>query len=677
MDYGDDAQDGSGAWVIQAEAGGPARPCAEYAFRHYWAYDTTTLQGLSEANYSSAQWIALLEADLNAGRPIQYEGDDIGGGGGHSWVCDGYDANDMMHMNWGWSGSNDGYFAINALTAGGYNFSADEGALIGIQPPPVFQVLASAASGTVCHGGLTQITATGPASATYSWTPTTGLACATCATTTATPTATTAYSVTVDSAGIQVQNSVLVTVAPGITAGFIAPTARSCSAPAYISFTNTSQYAATYVWDFGDGTQGTDTTPYHTYTSYGTYTVKLTATGACGVDSVTKAQYISVIDITPTASGASVCHGTSATLTATTPAGTSILWSDSLGDVVDTNAVFHTPAITVNTNYYLQSSIAGATQYAGPATDAFGTGGNFASQNGHSVIFDCHSPQTLVSVDVYAQGDAVRTIEVLDAAGDVYDSISIDIPDGHSTVPLHFYLPAQTGLMLNAGGNINLYRNQTGANYPYYSADSSVVLTGSDAGPAYYYFFYHWRLQALACTSDPVPVTVSVMNGAATFTTQATALAVSFTPTVTTASSYQWSFGDGATSTDQNPSHTYATSGTYTVQLIESNGSCTDTLSQQIAAYATGITSLTALQNMTVYPNPAHDRLSVSVGASQPTACQLIITDMIGQTVSDRAVQLTGGSNTFTEAVATYAPGVYTVTLMSGDAKVTGRFIKE
>jgi PKD repeat protein len=47
-------------------------------------------------------------------------------------------------------------------------------------------------------------------------------------------------------------------------------------------------------------------------------------------------------------------------------------------------------------------------------------------------------------------------------------------------------------------------------------------------------------------------------------------------------SSWQWSFGDGATSQQSDPSHTYATSGTYTVSLTVSNENGSDTLSQQL-----------------------------------------------------------------------------------------------
>ncbi|MDX2249401.1 MAG: PKD domain-containing protein [Bacteroidia bacterium] len=55
-----------------------------------------------------------------------------------------------------------------------------------------------------------------------------------------------------------------------------------CKAPCTLTFTNTSQNAASYLWDFGDGNTSTGDSPTHQYESAGTYTVTLTANGAGG-----------------------------------------------------------------------------------------------------------------------------------------------------------------------------------------------------------------------------------------------------------------------------------------------------------------------------------------------------------------------------------------------------------
>ncbi len=132
MDYGDDNQGGSGAYVLQSEAG-PGNPCAQYAYANFFRYNANTLHSVYYANYTSADWITLMEGELNAGRPVQYEGADPSAGG-HTWVCDGYNTSNQLHMNWGWGGTNNGYFSVTNLSVGGYTFSAGDAALIGIQP---------------------------------------------------------------------------------------------------------------------------------------------------------------------------------------------------------------------------------------------------------------------------------------------------------------------------------------------------------------------------------------------------------------------------------------------------------------------------------------------------------------------------------------------------------------
>lgn len=126
MDY---SPDGSGSWVITADD----TVCAQTSYVTYFGYDPATIQGLVRQNYSDNAWTTLLKNELDNSRPIQYVGDDPNNGG-HTWVCDGYDASSNFHMNWGWGGYDNGYFSINSLSPGTYNFSDYQEALIGIQP---------------------------------------------------------------------------------------------------------------------------------------------------------------------------------------------------------------------------------------------------------------------------------------------------------------------------------------------------------------------------------------------------------------------------------------------------------------------------------------------------------------------------------------------------------------
>ncbi len=102
------------------------------AFKNYFKYATTT-QAVDRYSDLTA-WKNLLRGDIDNGLPVEYAGS--GSGGGHAWVCDGYQGTDEFHMNWGWSGSSNGYYTLNALNPSGYTFNNGQSAIVHIQPDP-------------------------------------------------------------------------------------------------------------------------------------------------------------------------------------------------------------------------------------------------------------------------------------------------------------------------------------------------------------------------------------------------------------------------------------------------------------------------------------------------------------------------------------------------------------
>jgi PKD repeat protein len=77
---------------------------------------------------------------------------------------------------------------------------------------------------------------------------------------------------------------------------------------AFAYFTNASENADTWFWEFGDGGNDTEFEPYHQYTAAGVYTVTLTASNAvCGSDVLVLEDYIIVID--PTEANIAVSDG--------------------------------------------------------------------------------------------------------------------------------------------------------------------------------------------------------------------------------------------------------------------------------------------------------------------------------------------------------------------------------
>lgn len=132
--------DGSGAYVRTA-----AR-----AMKQYFSYSSNLsfMDRLPDAE----EWEALLVDELVAGRPIVYRGEPGDGTAGHAWNVDGY-GDGYFHMNFGWSGSQNGYYTLDLINPGSNDFSENQGAMIGIEPP-VSGPLDISLSGTSIEEGL-------------------------------------------------------------------------------------------------------------------------------------------------------------------------------------------------------------------------------------------------------------------------------------------------------------------------------------------------------------------------------------------------------------------------------------------------------------------------------------------------------------------------------------------
>ena len=104
------------------------------ALRNYFGYtcDDDEMQGFWGWNfYSNEEWTQMLkDGGLDEHLPIEYNGADDNGAGGHAFVCDGYDENDYFHFNWGWSGRDDAWCPIGALNTTKYAFN-DQNSYIG------------------------------------------------------------------------------------------------------------------------------------------------------------------------------------------------------------------------------------------------------------------------------------------------------------------------------------------------------------------------------------------------------------------------------------------------------------------------------------------------------------------------------------------------------------------
>ena len=327
------------------------------------------------------------------------------------------------------------------------------------------------------------------------------------------------------------------------TARFVASDTVGCS-PVNITFTDQSTGPAAIVawlWNFGDGGTSTLKSPTHSYSADGVYTVTLTVTDANGCShTLTRPQYIRLTHPAANflAGPTQGCPGLTVTFTDASSgphALASWLWTfgdGSSSTLPDPAHTYHTPGV-----YTVTLTV----------TDALGCSDTETRTN----LIRVHVPPVAATIP----GDTAGCTPFV-----------VDFRDGSTA--------GGSGL---AAWNWNFGNGQTatGFNPPPQVYDPAgtytVTLTVTDArgcqDTAY------TTVQAL-----PGPTSAFIANQ----TTGCAPQLIHFTDQSSgpyASAAWLWNFGDGATSTQANPSHTYTSNGVYTVSLIvwDVNG-CSDTL---------------------------------------------------------------------------------------------------
>jgi PKD repeat protein len=356
-------------------------------------------------------------------------------------------------------------------------------------------------------------------------------------------------------------------------------------APLAVSFTDNSTFSPTiWNWSFGEWNnidQGISTSrdPGHTYTSPGTYTVTLTAQNAYSGDTYSRTGYITVTGAAPVVadfSGTPLSGPAPLTVNfadASTGSPTGRLWTfgsyspadggvSAIQDPSHTygSAGIYTVTLTANTTESSNTTVkTGYITVLPPGTDPI------------TAAFTADPPLT---------GDAPLTVGFHDASTGLPDAWVWSFGDGGTSVsrnPDHTYTTAGAYTVTLTAMNGSVLNTISVPGYvTVTSVDTPVVANFANATPR----------------TGPVP------------------LAMQFTDTSAGGPvAWLWSFGDGGTSTDQNPSHTYAATGSYAVTLTAVNGTHTNTLMQ------TGYVTVTAVP-VTTSPTAAPPGSSPSSGSS-------------------------------------------------------------
>ncbi|MCK9579856.1 MAG: PKD domain-containing protein [Methanoregula sp.] len=367
----------------------------------------------------------------------------------------------------------------------------------------------------------------------------------------------------------------------------------SGTSPLTVQFADLSTKTPTsWAWSFGDGSTSTVQNPSHTYSAAGSYTVTLTASNAGGSNTVSQSAYITV---TETAT-APVASFVSAVTTGTSPltvqfadssANSPTSWAWSFGDG-DTSSVQNPSHI------YTASG-----SFTVTLTSTNSAGSDTVSETAYITVTEVE-PVTSFTAN-FTYGMAPFAVQFNDTSTNTPTSWTWVFGDGGTSYeqnPVYEYTDAGNyTVTLTAANSVGSDTNYTSA---YINVD--------------------------AATAPVASFMADVRTGSSPFTVQFTDTST-YNPT-----SWYWSFGDGSTSTEQNPAHSYSYTGSFTVSLTASNlgGSQTSSSSEYITVTSSDLTQvITTAPTVIVTTETTVPITVVPEGSSEPETAESVSIDLM------------------------------------------------
>jgi PKD repeat protein len=416
--------------------------------------------------------------------------------------------------------------------------------------------------------------------------------------------------------------------------------------PLEVQFVNESTGQITaYAWDFGDFNSGSEENPVHSYTSAGLYTVRLIANGPGGADTLTVPDMIRVLHPAPLAGFTVTPDSGGAPLTvqftdASDNAIFSWLWD--FGD--GSQSTLQNPQHTYIEDGWYTVSL----RVEGP-------GGIDSLTAGYAVQVGTSQPVADFTADT-TWGYESLTVHFLNRSLGEIDEYLWDFGDGtQSTLPNPEHTYTQSG-------RFSVYLMVSGPG----GTDSHTINE-----------MIHVRL--------PVPTA-----GFFADTTMGEApLTVRFTnSTDPPADTYHWDFGDGQTSMEMHPSHTFTDTGDYTVQLIASGSGGQDTLTVPAMIHVGSASGIDPERLIPVSfhfhpltPNPFNPSTKISFDLPKSAQVFLTVYDLRGHRITVLKNEfMTSGFYSLTwdgtdEAGRTVPSGMYIITLNTGTIRAQRKAI--
>ena len=381
-----------------------------------------------------------------------------------------------------------------------------------------------------------------------------------------------------------------------------------------------------------------------------------------------------------------ICAGDDVNLSVTNPTQGKVMWAS--GN--DTIAVVDADSTIMLSSVMMDTTITVSSINYTESVGQLSPGSGYSFTGAYGLSFTTYSSISVDSVTLFPSGAGNSTIVIEDASGTQLYSITVaTTATGYAAEQVYLGASLPSGsykMWLNGTTTGGLYDNNS-PTYPYWSGDSSVVITGDRNGGSFWYeYFYDWQVTVGGCEREDSTFTVGVYPDAvaaisidtANATISATDWMANWSTSGTTgADSIYVNFSNGTMSNDTSGTVTFnANNAGETVTVIAFGPCSTDT-----AAFTFDVNQISVDEDflngtLSIYPNPTRGLFNVEFATATATNVEISIVNMVGQVISNEVVTVNGLYNNQFD-LSYESAGVYFIKFTTDEGVLTERITVE